>query len=163
VEGESLIPGQTRKSWLFVYDGFINPALFNRYVKGIVPGKVVSIPSFRLTFPFYYPPANSALASIERDPAAGLGVWGVIYDVTKKDLTQLERYLHVPQRYHPRQVMVVDRGGFRLPATTYVLSVTGGSPLAPSAAYRDELLTSAMDRGFPDEWLGYLQSLSTEG
>src|SRR5688500_4598329 len=66
VDGEGFIQGQGRKSWLFVYDTLINPALFSRYVKGIAPGKVVSVPSFKLSFPFHYPPAGTALPTIER-------------------------------------------------------------------------------------------------
>jgi hypothetical protein len=161
LEGEAFIEGQKRKSWLFVYDAMINPALFTRYVKGVTPGKVVSVPSYGLSFPFYYPPAGTALPTIERVGEGAPGVWGVIYDVTKKDMTLLERYLHVPNRYHKRQIMVVDRGSFRMPASTYVLSVSGGSPQAPSAAYRDEMVANAMERGLPDEWLGYLASLTT--
>lgn len=164
VEGETILPGSTRKSWLFTYDTLMNPVVLNRYVKGVVPGKVVNLPSFRLTWPFNYPPQGTALPSLERQdgPAAG-GVWGLIYDITKKDLTQLERYLRVPNRYHQRALNVVDRGGSKLPAVTYVLSASGGSPLAPSAAYRDELLAAARERELPGEWVSYLEGLTVEG
>jgi hypothetical protein len=164
VEGDTILPGSVRKVWLFTYDVLMNPAVLSRYVKGVVPGKVVNLPSFRLTWPFYYPPQETALPSLERQegPTQG-GVWGVIYDVTKKDLTGLERYLHAPHRYHQRALNVVDRGDFRYPAVGYVLSVSGGSPLAPSAAYRDELLTVARDRTLPEEWLGYLEELKVGG
>jgi hypothetical protein len=165
VHGEAILPGSHRKTWLFTFDTLMSPALLSRFVKGVVPGKVVSLPSFRLVWPFHYPPAGSALPSIERQdgPSEGQGVWGVIYDITKKDLTLLERHLNVPNRYHQRAVNVVDRGDFRLPALTYVLTASGGSPLAPSAAYRDELLASAQEYGLPAEWTGYLSGLAVEG
>jgi hypothetical protein len=163
VHGEAILPGSHRKTWLFTYDTLMNPAVLTRFVKGIVPGKVVQLPSFRLVWPFNYPPQGTALPSIERHDGTGEGpgVWGVIYDVTKKDLTQLERYLHVPNRYHQRALNVIDRGDFRLPAVTYVLSVSGGSPLVPSATYREELLAGARTYDLPPDWLGYLEGLTT--
>lgn len=158
---ETILPGSQRKTWLFTYDHLMNPALLNRYVKGIVPGKLVRLPSFRLVWPFYYPPQETALPSIERvdSPDSGTGVWGVIYETTKKDLSQLERYLRVPNRYHARMVQTVDRGGQVTPASTYVLHVSGGEPLRPSTAYRDDLLTIARDRGLPEDWLAALSAL----
>ena len=164
VHGETILPSSNRKTWLFTYDALMNPATLSRFVKGIVPGKVVSLPSFRLVWPFHYPPQGTALPSIERsDGADGPGVWGVIYDITKKDLTLLERYLNVPNRYHQRGMNVVDRGEFRLPAITYILTATGGSPLAPSTAYRDTLVATSREYGLPEEWSTYLEGLKVEG
>jgi hypothetical protein len=141
----------------------MQPGALLRYVKGIVPGKIVRLPSFRLVWPFYFPPLGTALPSLERieSPQPGGGVWGILYETTKKDLTLLERHLHVPNRYHSRVVNAIDRGGMKTTANTYVLSVKGGEPLAPSAAYRDELLEIARERGLPEEWLAELQALST--
>lgn len=161
---ETILPGSQRKTWLFTYDMLMNPALLNRYVKGIVPGKLVRLPSFRLVWPFYYPPQESALPSIEREESPqGDGVWGIIYETTKKDLSLLERHLRVPNRYHARMVQTVDRGGQVTPASTYVLHVSGGEPLLPSATYRDELLVTARDRGLPEEWLAQLAALTVAG
>lgn len=163
ISEETILPGSQRKSWLFTYDHLMHPSLLLRYVKGIVPGKVVRLPSFRLVWPFYYPPQESALPSLERveAPQPGEGVWGIIYETTKKDLSQLERHLKVPNRYHARMVKAVDRGGEITPASTYVLSVSGGEPLAPSAAYRDELAGIARERGLPEEWIAELEKLAT--
>jgi hypothetical protein len=165
IADESLLPGSHRKTWLFVYDHLMNPGVLLRYVKGIVPGKIVRVPSFALVWPFHYPPLGTALPSLERieSPQPGEGVWGIIYETTKKDLTQLERHLHVPNRYHSRTVQTVDRGGQITPAATYVLSVKGGAPLAPSAAYRSELAGIARNSGLPEDWLNSLEAIETTG
>jgi hypothetical protein len=165
IADETILPSSQRKTWLFTYDHLMSPSVLLRYVKGIVPGKLVRLPSFRLVWPFNYPPQGTALPSLERveAPLPGEGVWGVIYETTKKDLTLLERHLNVPNRYHSRTVQTIDRGGVKTTASTYVLSVSGGEPLAPSSAYREELVSIARDRGLPEEWLGQLQALATAG
>ena len=165
ISEETILPGSQRKQWLFTYDHMMNPAYLLRYVKGIVPGRIVRVPSFGLVWPFHYPPQETALPSLARidSPQPGDGVWGVIYEITKKDLTLLERHLKVPNRYHSRAVQTVNRGGEVTPASTYVLSVSGGEPLAPSRAYLDELLKVAGERGLPEEWLGQLGQIATAG
>jgi len=155
----AMFPGSMRESWFFAYDLLLDQATISRFVKKLNVGKIVSLPHYRLAWPYYFPPQETALPSLERTNREDDVVWGLIYDATGRDFQELERFLRVPNRYHRSAVQVQDRGERRFPAFTYVLTLKDDVPGKPSADYRDRLVAAAAERSLPDEWLGRLRGM----
>ena len=158
----ALFPGSMREEWFFTYDLLMDQTTMSRFIKKMNVGKIVYLPHYRLSWPFYYPPQNSALPSLERTNHSEDVVWGIIFESKGKDFTELERFLRVPNRYHRSAIQVQDRGGRRFPAFTYVLTRQDDAPRKPSSVYRDKLIEIAADRQLPDEWLSILRGLEVE-
>lgn len=159
----AMFPGSMRETWFFAYDVLLDQSTISRFVKKMNVGKIVSLPHYRLVWPYYHPPQNTALPTLERTNRDSDAVWGLIYDASDRDFQELERSLRVPNRYHRSAVQVVDRGGRRFPAFTFVLTLKDDVPGKPSAAYRDQLVAAAMDRSLPDEWLSQLRAMEVAG
>ena len=155
----AMFPGSMRETWFFAYDMLLDQSTISRFVKKLNVGKIVSLPNYRLAWPYYFPPQSTALPSLERTNRDSDIVWGLIYDATGRDFAELERHLRVPNRYHRSAVFVIDRGGRRFPAFTYVLTLKDDVPGKPSADYRDRLVAAAAERSLPDEWLSQLRGL----
>ncbi|MCH7471944.1 gamma-glutamylcyclotransferase, partial [bacterium] len=109
-----------------------------------------------------FPPAGSTLPCLERTNREEDEVWGILYDGRGKKFSSLERYLKVPMRYHRTQVVTVDRGGRRIPAFTYLLTLRDDVPSAPSPDYMRRFMDIAKERKLPDEWIEHLMSIETK-
>ena len=157
----ALFPASTRAHYMFAYDLLMEQALVSRLVKKLLVAHVVSLPNHKLVWPYFYPPAGSSLPGLLRTNHEEDVVWGVLYDASGKDLSQLESYIRVPNRYHKRGVMTRDRGGRRIPAFTYTISIFDPVPVQPSTDYITQIVSCAEDRGLPGEWIEQLKSLPT--
>lgn len=155
----AMFPGSMRETWFFAYDLLLDQSTISRFVKKLSVGKIVSLQHYRLAWPYYFPPQETALPSLERTNREDDTVWGLIYDATGRDFQELERFLRVPKRYHRSAVQVRDRGDRLFPAFTYVLTLKDDVPGKPSADYRDRLVAAAAERSLPDEWLGRLRGM----
>ncbi len=157
----SIHPTDTRKTYFFAYDSLLNQSNLSRYVKKLLPFKVVRLPNHRLAWPFFYPPKNSALPSLKRTNESGDEVWGMIFQATGLKFDDLDRHLRVPDRYHKKQFQVVDRGGRRYHTFAYILTPTSETDLTPSKEYIAQLVFLAQERGLPDAWIDKLRSVDT--
>jgi hypothetical protein len=157
----AIFPGSLREQYLFAYDLLLDQGLIGRFIKGQLAPRIVQLQNHRLVWPYYHPPAQSVLPSIERTNRTDDVVWGVIYEMRRRSLTELERYLRVPNRYHRHAVSCLDRGGRRFTAFTYVLTMNDPVPGKPSAEYREQLLSCAGERELPTEWLETLRGIET--
>lgn len=155
----AMFPGSLRAEYFFAYDMLLDQATIARFTKGMQMSKIVSLTHHRLVWPYYSPPVGSALPSILRTNQEDDCVWGILYNARGKDLSALNTYLRVPNRYHRRGVITTDRGGRRFPAFTYVLSIHDDTLGKPSRDYLDRLLAAATERQLPDEWLAQLKAL----
>ena len=158
-EEVAMFPGSMREEWFFSYDVLMEQTMISRFVKKMNVSKVVSLPHYRLVWPFYYPPQGTALPSLERTNQPEDVVWGLIFSCRGKSFRDLERYLRVPNRYHRSAIQVQDRGGRRFPAFTYVLSRQDDVPPKPSPEYVTQLIEVARERELPDEWLDRLAQI----
>jgi hypothetical protein len=158
----ALWPGTMREQWFFAYDTLMEQATISRFIHKMNVNKIVQLPHYRLVWPFYYPPLDTSLPSLERTNREEDIVWGMIYECRGKSFTDLERYLRVPNRYHRSSVQVQDRGGRRFPAFTYVLTRGDEVPRPPSCDYRDRLVEIAAERELPEEWLAALREIEVE-
>lgn len=86
----------------------------------------------------------------------GSGVWGVVYEVTEKDLDILDEFEHVSSgRYKRIEVEVEDKAGDSSRAVTYVLSRSGQDvlPNKPGDDYRKKCVEAAAKAGLPEEYI----------
>jgi hypothetical protein len=155
----AMFPGSLRAEYFFAYDLLLEQSAISRFVKGMLAAKIVSLPHHCLVWPHYFPPAGSALPSLLRTNLDGDCVWGALYNSRGKDLSALNTYLNVPNRYHRRGVVTTDRGGRRFPAFTYVLSISDDVMGKPSRDYLNRLVSAASERELPEEWLAKLKAL----
>lgn len=162
IDDAALLPATSRALYMFAYDQLLDQSLVGRYVKGLRAEKIVCVPRHRIIFPYHYPPQGTSLASLIRTNNDNDEVWGVLYNMRGKDVKPLERYLKVPNRYHRRSVHILDRGGLRSLASTYVLTITDEEHRPPSSAYRDILIESARERQLPEHWIARLLEMEVE-
>ena len=155
----AMFPGSLREEYFFAYDLLLDQSAVSRFVKGMQWAKNVSLPLHRLVWPYYYPPAGSALPSLLRTNRETDCVWGILYLATGRDFSKLARNLRTPNRYHRRGIICQDRGGRRFNAFTYVLTLQDDVMGKPSAAYMDNLIAAARERNLPEEWLEQLQAV----
>ena len=153
-----LLPKSGKIPYFFAYDHHMDQAVVARYVRGLIPAKVVRASNYRLAWPWFYPPEGTALPSLQR--AGGSDVWGLLYDARGVDFAKLDAHLNCPNRYHRRAVQVLDRGDRRFSAFTYVLSVADEGNNKPSEAYLKHLVETAESRGMPEEWVQTLKGLA---
>lgn len=147
---------RTRKTWYFAYDLMLDQTVASRYVRGLKPGKVVRLPNHKLSFPYFYPPEGTSLASVARTNDDSDEVWGYLYEANEVDFKRLERHLKVPNRYFRKSLHVMDRGGRIMPAFTYTLVLADDEPQKPSEEYISQLAAAAKERGLPDKYIASL-------
>ena len=160
---QSLLAASDRDVWLFAYDLLLDQSTISRFIKGLQETKIVRLPHYRLEWPYFHRLVGTALPSLARSNQPADEVWGLLYECTGRDFDTLERYLRVPNRYRRTTVQVHDRGGRRIPAFTYVLSLRDDTPSLPARAYLDQLTATARERKLPEEWIAKLASAGSEG
>jgi len=158
-EADTFMPSAGKIDRLFVYDELLLPEVLKRYLDKPHLEMVARMPRFRLLFPKYFPPRKTGLASIDRSPEQGDEVWGVTIDVTGQDISRLDRYKAVPNRYHYRGIYVQDRGGLRFPAVAYAISFPDKEPSKPSSELKELILAGASERSLPENYIEFLKSL----
>jgi hypothetical protein len=154
-------PGSLREDYFFAYDLLLDQSNVSRFVKGMPWAKNVYLPLHRLVWPYYHPPAGSALPSLLRTNREEDCVWGILYFATGRDLSLLARNLRTPNRYHRRGIITKDRGGRRFNAFTYVLTLQDDVMGKPSVSYKDRLIAAAEERKLPEEWLAELRAIES--
>jgi hypothetical protein len=106
------------------------------------------------------------VASVE--PFLGETVWGVTYELTPHDFTQLDaREGYVPgrppeaNRYNRSAIVLESLRGEWLQAETYI-AVPEADPGLPSANYLSQIINAATRHGFPEAYLTKLRSFAVE-
>jgi hypothetical protein len=157
----SIMPIHTRDIYFFAYDMLMDHTMVSRYTKGLVPFKAVRMVNHRLSWPWYYPPASTALPSVLRTNEPGDEVWGLLYNANNVAFKLLERHLKVPTRYYRKSVSVEDHGGRSYSAFAYALTLRSDEDLKPSAEFRDQLVEVARTNELPAQWIARLEALET--
>jgi hypothetical protein len=161
-EGELFWDDYVDPLYMFAFDHLMDQAYVSRFVRGLRPAKLVHLPHHRLCWPYYYPPQETAVPSLERTNDEEDRVWGILYQANKVDLSRLEEHLRVPNRYYRKSVIVMDRGGRRISAFSYALNQEATDSYKPSPAYLQRLVEAAEGRNLPGEWVAQLKSTTTE-
>jgi hypothetical protein len=132
-----------------------------------VLGRAV-LPDHSLCFPRRSPIRNCGTAGLA--PAAGQGVWGVLYDLSEEDLPRL----HQAEGYAPGRSAGDNRHDFleievrgeapdgeKVPAFIY-RARPDGSGAGPSADYMKHLIEGAEDHALPESYIRLLRSVETD-
>ncbi len=146
--------------WYFAFGANMHDGAFRerRQMRPLAwrPGR---LPSYRLRFNLEgRPKGRAAPANIARDPDAE--VWGVLYEITRRDLVWLDSTEGVPgQRYRHLWIEAEDANGQPVPCVTYVAEgrETDGRP---SLRYLTLLREGARAHGLPEQWLRFLDTVN---
>jgi len=152
-----LLPKSAKMPYFFAYDSMMDQAIVARYVKGLIPAKVGRASNYRVAWPYFYPPDNTVLPSLQRSSSSS--VWGLLYEARGVDFTKLDKHLNCPNRYHRRALQVLDRGERRFSAFTYVLTLNENETRKPAPEYLQHLIATARTRGLPEDWIAELEQL----
>ncbi len=150
-------PGE--QVWYFAYGANMHDRAFRerRRMKP-VDQRVGRIRGYRLRFNLVgRPKGRAAPANLSPDTQAE--VWGVLYQVTRRDLLRLDATEGVPGRgYRPQWFAAEDCDGHLFSAVAYIARgrETDGSP---SLRYLTLLREGARAKGLPGHWLQFLDSV----
>lgn len=130
--------------WYFAYGSNMDPArLFGSRlaVAGVSWGRRVAgrLAGWRLAFnkPWNRFP-GAGVANIVPDVACA--VFGTLNEMPPAGLDELDRHEGVAAGHYVRKQVVIESGGFAVPATTYVASAPFDDTLRPACAYLAHLL-----------------------
>lgn len=130
------------------------------------------LPDYRLTFPRYSRNNRCWTASVEQ--ADGQQVWGVVYDIDRRDigsLNQQEGYrsgrANNKNAHIPLRCQVFDEGMKDKPLTVmmYITNVEGSPPperrdrKAPSKEYKSRLVDGAKHWRLPETYVEQLEAI----
>ena len=147
------------KVWYFAYGSNMDEKTFVER-RGIRPleSRVGRIAGYRLRFNLEgRPKGRAAPANIGPDPDQE--VWGVLYQITRRDLLRLNSTEGVPGRgYRPTLLAADDMAGNAVMAVAYVATgkETDGRP---SHRYISLLRNGARRHGLPDHWVQFLDDV----
>ena len=77
------------------------------------------------------------------------------------ELKKFEKKLFVPDRYHMRDVRLVERSGNRLPGITYAITLHDDEPSKPSKSKLEEIIEVGRKARLPEEYLEELSKYET--
>lgn len=158
---DAFMPSVGQIKRLFVYDELMHPAVISRYLESPSQEMICRAAGFALVFNKFFPPRNSGLASMVRTRMPQDTVWGVTFDVTDEKLDDLDHFKAVPNRFHQRGLQVVDRGGRKYTAKTYIVSVPDEVPSKPSKDMLELIVEGAKTRGLPEDYIALLAKWET--
>ncbi|ACB96074.1 gamma-glutamylcyclotransferase family protein [Beijerinckia indica] len=147
------------KIWYFAYGSNMHDSAFLER-RGMRPleWRVGRAIGYRLRFNLDGRPLGKAApANICADVSTE--VWGVLYQITCRDMLRLNASEGVPgKRYRPTWLSVEDGHGRPVKAMTYIAE---GNPHdgRPSLRYLSLLREGARAHGLPDAWVQFLESV----
>lgn len=112
----------------------------------------------RLDFTIFSPDWKGGCADIVPDQKGR--VWGLLYQVTARDIALLDEYEGTPSAYQRITVEIKNDHGEKIKAETYEV-VTKQSFQKPSKAYLDILKKAAEKFQFPEEYKQVLDKIET--
>lgn len=111
---------------------------------------IARLDGYRLAFHKLSLRDRSAKCDIVASPEAS--VWGVVYDISKRDKRLLDRFEGVGGGYEERQVSVVTQDGQSLSTMTYYATLIDPQR-RPYTWYKTHVLHGAMEAGFPEDYI----------
>ena len=90
-------------------------------------------------------------------PATGAMAYGLLWDLTGKNLEKLDRFEGVPSGHYTRELAnVLTQNGAIVRATIYVAS--DATPGKPRSGYLEQIIMAAREHGFPSHYLEVLEA-----
>ncbi len=160
LHGHSLEGGSDDLVWYFAYGSNLDPCTFIAR-RGMHPraARVGCVSGYKLRFNLDGRPLGRA-APANIAPAPGATVWGVAYQITRRELVRLDSTEGVPGGNYRHVGLSCDtQDGEVLPVLTYIAA---GNPVdgRPSLRYLTLLRDGARTHGLPDEWIQFLDDVT---
>jgi gamma-glutamylcyclotransferase (GGCT)/AIG2-like uncharacterized protein YtfP len=115
------------------------------------------LPSFEVQFRYWSKKRNGGISTIIHSP--GELVHGVIYDVSVKDIEELDILESVPQGLYKRETFkVLGEDGRWYDADLYSVSEPKG-PFTPSKSYVELMLEGAKEQGLASEYIKKIEGI----
>jgi cation transport regulator ChaC len=145
--------------WYFAYGANMHDSAFSE-LRSMRPKewRAGRITGYRLRFNLDgRPKGKAAPANISRDE--GGEVWGVLYQISRRELVRLNASEGVPgRRYRPLWLAADDTSGNPLDAATYIADGNDEDG-NPSLRYITLLREGARAHGLPEHWISFLESV----
>jgi gamma-glutamylcyclotransferase (GGCT)/AIG2-like uncharacterized protein YtfP len=139
----------------FAYCTLLDRDEMGRFCPGAVPGSTGTISGWRVGFAAYDRANNRGGCQLIAEP--GHEIYGILYDMSDAEMTELDRISGVPDGYYERiDVTVTTAGGQQIPAITYIIPSPQGA-FTPSAAYTRPIRAGARAVGLPDAYVAELE------
>ena len=91
-------------------------------------------------------------------PAPGMGVFGVLWRLTSRDLAALNAFESLDSGLYRRAMLTVDTGGQRVRALVYL--ARKGGKRRPMPGYQERLVAAAQDWDLPPRYVAHLARLA---
>jgi len=144
--------------WYFAYGSNLNDAVFrDRRGMRVLAVERGRLDGFALRFDLPVGPGERGVANVV--PAEDAHVWGALYLLAVDDCDRLDRTEGVHMGAYQRSIVQVARDDrSTCDAFTY-RSPVGKTGRKPSARYIGLIVAGARQRGLPDDWVRWLESL----
>ncbi len=128
--------------YYFAYGCYLSKRQMKERCPDSKPMFAVSLRNYKLVFVGWLRQWRGGVASIK--PFRGEKVLGAIYEISERDLRQLDKYEGYPDNYTRLNVTVADEFGSQIEAVTYV-KIKQLEETQPSGEY-----LSAIQQGYKD-------------
>jgi len=145
--------------WYFAYGSNMHESAFLER-RGMRPldSRIGRLEGYRLRFNLEGRPKGKA-APANICPDASAEVWGVLYQITGREMLRLNATEGVPGgRYRPNWLNVEDADGRLVQAMTYMAEGNADDG-RPSLRYLSLLREGALAHGLPEPWVRFLDSV----
>ena len=156
----SALDYKTKKmTYYFAYGSNMDETqMKNRCPRAQLIGKA-ELRNYVLAFTIYSPKRKCGCADIVPDTLQS--VWGLLYNVTPKDLESLDFHEGTPVHYRRISIAVVDESKTEKTAETYEVVSKASTFQKPSRDYLKKLTSAAKKFSFPDAYQLFLESIPT--
>jgi len=141
----------------FSYGSFLDSETLRKHCPSAEFVSRAVLPDFEIQFNFMSKTYGGGVTGVE--PAPGVIVRGVVYDVPMEELEYLDAIEGVPQGiYYRQKVQVIDEKGNLMEAETYRTTDPKG-PYAPTRRYLGLMIKGAKEHGLDPDYIEELEEL----
>jgi len=142
--------------YYFGYGANLDLERFTKYQMNVEPVGVARLDDHALKFSLPCEYLGKGFASV--DPEPGKTVWGYLYKIDHASLLLLDiMEWAVLNQYHRSSVRIQTLDGVTVNGYTYVARYPREG-LVPSDAYKQQMVESARQHAFPDEYIRQIES-----
>lgn len=140
----------------FAYCTLLDEAEMRRFVPTARIGAIGQISGQRVAFERHASSLETGGCNLS--PADGQTVFGVLYDMTDDEFSQLDTISGVDRGQYQRLAVRVETNAGIVDAETYVIPNPGG-PFQPTPSYSRPILVGARALGLPESYIAKLEAL----
>lgn len=148
---------ENSRIWYFAYGSNMDPSRMAQRICRSIKGRRALLNGWSLAFDKVGSADGEGFANIHPFPEKS--VWGVLYEITEKELLALDHFEGVPRGEYRRERVRVDTEELgNVEAVVYV-STRCAEKLKPRAKYLRYLLRGAKEHGIPENYIKLLATI----